>query len=118
WGGLHVEENNLQVQIGALRRILGKHAIITLAGRGYQLTRGAARFLAGVGSPKSQWPSVAVLPFVADAAGETLVGPLAQHLVDALCQAAWTRVVSATATAALCRSAIDDVPVIAKRLGA
>jgi TolB-like protein len=118
WGGLHVEENNLQVQIGALRRILGKHAIITVAGRGYQLTRGAARFLAGVGSPTSQWPSVAVLPFVADAAGETLVGPLAQHLVDALCQAAWTRVVSATATAALCRSAIDDVPVIAKRLGA
>lgn len=117
WGGLHVEENNLQVQIGALRRILGRHAIITVAGRGYQLTRGAARFVAGVGPSGSQWPSVAVLPFVADAAGEALVGPLAQQLVDALSQAAWTRVVSALATAALGRPAMDAVPAIAKRLG-
>lgn len=117
WGGLHVEENNLQVQIGALRRILGKHAIITVAGRGYQLTRGTARLVAGVRPPELQWPSVAVLPFVADAAGETLVGPLAQQLVDALSQAAWTRVVSAMATAALGRPAVDDVPAIAKRLG-
>ena len=50
WGGLHVEENNLQVQIAALRRILGKDSIITVAGRGYQLPRGAARFAIRSGS--------------------------------------------------------------------
>ncbi|MEO6379051.1 MAG: winged helix-turn-helix domain-containing protein [Caulobacteraceae bacterium] len=117
WGGLHVEENNLQVQIAALRRILGKDAIITVAGRGYQLPRGAARFAAGRALPEGQWPSVAVLPFVAGAASETLAGPLVQELVDALSQAAWTRVVSGLATAALGRPGQDDIPAIAKRLG-
>jgi TolB-like protein len=116
WGGLHVEENNLQVQIAALRRILGKDAIITVAGRGYQLPRGAARFAAGRTLPEGEWPSLAVLPFVAGAAGETLAGPLVQDLVDALSQAAWTQVVSGLATAAVGRPGMDDIPAIAKRL--
>jgi TolB-like protein/Tfp pilus assembly protein PilF len=117
WGGLHVEESNLPVQIAALRRVLGKQAIITVAGRGYQLPRGAARFAAGPALPEGQWPSVAVLPFVAGAAGEALAGPLVQDLVDALSQAAWTRVVSGLATAALGRPGMENVPAIAKRLG-
>ena len=117
WSGLHVEENNLQVQIAALRRILGKDAIITVAGRGYQLPRGAARLAAGRALPESEWPSVAVLPFVAGASGEPLAGPLVQDLVDALSQAAWTRVVSALATAAIGGPGMDDISAIAKRLG-
>ena len=117
WGGLHVEENNLQVQIAALRRILGKDAIITVAGRGYQLPRGAARVATGRALPEGEWPSLAVLPFVAGAGGETLAGPLVQDLVDALSQAAWTRVVSGLATAALGRPGMEDIPAIAKRLG-
>ncbi|HEY1329780.1 MAG TPA: winged helix-turn-helix domain-containing protein [Casimicrobiaceae bacterium] len=36
WPGLIVEENNLQVQVMALRKLLGADAIITVAGRGYQ----------------------------------------------------------------------------------
>ena len=35
WPGLVVEENNLQVQISALRKILGVEAIATVPGRGY-----------------------------------------------------------------------------------
>jgi DNA-binding winged helix-turn-helix (wHTH) protein len=35
WPGLVVEENNLQVQISALRKILGAEAIATIPGRGY-----------------------------------------------------------------------------------
>ena len=38
WPGLVVEENNLQVQISALRKVLGAPAIATVPGRGYQFT--------------------------------------------------------------------------------
>jgi TolB-like protein/DNA-binding winged helix-turn-helix (wHTH) protein len=38
WPGLVVEENNLQVQISALRKILGAGAISTISGLGYQFT--------------------------------------------------------------------------------
>lgn len=36
WSGLVVEENNLQVQVSALRKILGPQAIATIPGRGYR----------------------------------------------------------------------------------
>lgn len=36
WPGLVVEENNLQVQISALRKLLGPDVIVTIPGRGYQ----------------------------------------------------------------------------------
>ena len=38
WPGLVVEENNLQVQVSTLRRILGTGAIVTSASRGYRFT--------------------------------------------------------------------------------
>lgn len=38
WPGLVVEENNLSVQISALRKALGPHAIATIPGRGYRFT--------------------------------------------------------------------------------
>ena len=37
WPGLVVEENNLQVQVSALRKALGANAIATVPGRGYRL---------------------------------------------------------------------------------
>ncbi len=36
WAGLVVEENNLAVQIGVLRKLLGADAIATVPGRGYR----------------------------------------------------------------------------------
>src|SRR5438477_10884073 len=38
WPGVVVEENNLQVQVSTLRKILGNRAIATLPGRGYRFT--------------------------------------------------------------------------------
>jgi predicted ATPase/DNA-binding winged helix-turn-helix (wHTH) protein len=52
WPGTIVEENNLQVQISALRKVLGedRNLIRTISGRGYRFT-GAIRFIAEEQSP-------------------------------------------------------------------
>lgn len=39
WPKLVVEENNLQVQISTLRKLLGQDAIATVVGKGYRFTR-------------------------------------------------------------------------------
>ncbi|MCG3188710.1 MAG: hypothetical protein LKCHEGNO_00843 [Burkholderiaceae bacterium] len=41
WPGVVVEENNLQVQISALRKLLGPAVIATVPGRGYRFTADA-----------------------------------------------------------------------------
>ena len=38
WPGVVVEENNLQVQISTLRKLLGPSTIATIPGRGYRFT--------------------------------------------------------------------------------
>ena len=38
WPGLVVEENNLQVQVSTLRKLLGQDALATIPGRGYRFT--------------------------------------------------------------------------------
>jgi len=57
WSGLVVEENNLQVQISTLRKILGQSAIATIPGRGYRfnftVTRTDARPLSPVSDPRA-----------------------------------------------------------------
>jgi predicted ATPase/DNA-binding winged helix-turn-helix (wHTH) protein len=56
WRGVIVEENNLQVQISTLRRLLGPQAIATIPGRGY-------RFMLPVdGDPAEQLPEAAAAP--------------------------------------------------------
>lgn len=42
WPGLVVEENNLQVQISSLRKLLGPRAIATIPGRGYRFAAAIA----------------------------------------------------------------------------
>ena len=39
WPGLTVDENNVQVQISALRKALGEDWIITVSGQGYRLAQ-------------------------------------------------------------------------------
>jgi DNA-binding winged helix-turn-helix (wHTH) protein len=35
WPGVIVEENNLQVQVSVLRKLLGSQSIVTVSGKGY-----------------------------------------------------------------------------------
>ena len=46
WPGLVVEENNLQVQVSTLRKLLGPQVIVTIPGRGY-------RFVASLDGPSA-----------------------------------------------------------------
>jgi DNA-binding winged helix-turn-helix (wHTH) protein len=47
WPGLAVEPNNLQVQIWALRKLLGRKAILTVARRGYRYVGSIAEPVTG-----------------------------------------------------------------------
>src|SRR5207253_7819226 len=70
WPGLVVEENNLQVQISALRKILGPQSIATIPGRGYRFAAvlGADEALPTAASAAAassrEAPPIAVLPFL------------------------------------------------------
>src|SRR5215469_1584233 len=65
WPGLIVEENNLQVQISALRKALGDGWIITVPGRGYRLSTTPPKSPAPLAAPLQlpDLPSLVVLPF-------------------------------------------------------
>jgi len=68
WPGMFVEENNLQVHVSALRKVLGRNAVTTVPGRGYRFTAAAASVDARAGiqaiaPAPGEAASVAVLPF-------------------------------------------------------
>ena len=52
WPGLMVEENNLSVQISALRKVLGAHAIATIPALGYRFA------LAESAADAAPWPAL------------------------------------------------------------
>ena len=120
WPKLIVEENNLQVQISALRKILGQEAITTIPGRGYQFNvalagGNAAREVSqttprdtptrpsppGMALPPIDYrePSIAVLPFVNmsdDATNEYFADGVAEELLNVLSKISGLRVASHT----------------------
>ena len=55
WPGLVVEENNLQVQVSTLRKLLGPQTIVTIPGRGYQF------FSAALDSRQALVPTLAAV---------------------------------------------------------
>lgn len=57
WPGLVVEENNLQVQISTLRKLLGADAIATVPGRGYRFMVPVSQAEAPGASPASEAPT-------------------------------------------------------------
>ena len=62
WPNLVVEENNLQVQVAALRKLLGPHAIATIPGRGYKFAQPLA---ADAPLPPPSAPAPAAAPATA-----------------------------------------------------
>jgi TolB-like protein/Tfp pilus assembly protein PilF len=86
WPGLVVEENNLSVQVSALRKALGTDAIVTVPGRGYRFALvpagGALDGPAGSEAPsEAERASIAVLPFDARS-DDAAIGFLADGLVE------------------------------------
>jgi len=67
WPGVVVEENNLSVQISALRKLLGPRAIVTIPGKGYRFALepkpGHAPIPLAAPSVQEVRPTIAVLPF-------------------------------------------------------
>lgn len=95
WPGVVVEENNLTVQVSALRKLLGAQTLAAMAGRGYRFALSVSPAAAPaanatpadlgearVDTPQpADRPSIAVLPF--DARSEDVaIGFLADGLVE------------------------------------
>jgi TolB-like protein/Tfp pilus assembly protein PilF len=126
WPGLVVEENNLQVQVSALRKILGPDAIATVAGKGYRFT---PRLEPGIELPvapsrdgaaprPTELSSIAVLPFVNtsdDAANEYFADGLAEELLNVLSKIRGLRVASRTSAFSF-KGAKVDIPTMAQKL--
>lgn len=87
WAGQIVEENNLQVQISALRKTMGEGWIITVPGRGYRLVVPAATTQPTPTAFSTGKPSIAILPFAnmsGDAEQEFLADGMSEDITTAL----------------------------------
>ena len=128
WPDMVVEENNLQVQISVLRKLLGPQAIATIPGRGYRFT--ATLLAPGRDTPPPApapvpWrriddavASVAVMPFVNmtdDAANEYFADGVAEELLNVLSRINGLRVASRTSAFSFKGSQVD-IPTAARRL--
>ena len=118
WPGLTVEENNLQVQISALRKALGDGMIATIPGRGYRLTmvppgeRPSPNATAGK-------PSIAVLPFTnmsGDIEQEYFADGVADDIITELARVRSLLVIARNSSFAYKGRAVD-VRQIASELG-
>jgi adenylate cyclase len=127
WPGVVVEENNLMVQVSALRKLLGGEAIATIAGRGYRFTLTLdPEGLSGAPYPHEkppvpfdeQTPSIAVLPFVNvsnDEENEYFADGVAEELLNVLSKIKGLRVASRTSAFSF-KGMQVDIPTVAKKL--
>ena len=105
WPGLVVEENNLQVHISTLRKLLGPELIATVPGRGYRFTgsvggrnrKPAAAEAAALIPVVTAARSIAVLPFVnlsEDPEQEYFSDGLAEDIISKLSRSPWLFVIA------------------------
>src|SRR5712671_2449882 len=121
WPGQVVEENNLQVQVSALRKALdpegdGQTHLITVPGRGYRLI-GVAGSSHGPALPDK--PSIAVLPFQNmsdDPQQEYFADGIVEDIITALCHMRWLFVIARDSSFAY-KGRTADVKQIGRELG-
>jgi adenylate cyclase len=109
WAGTAVEDSNLDVQIGALRRVLDERrtegsCIQTIRGRGYRftapVTQAAADFATtsrSTGSALPNKPSLAVMPFrnmSGDPEQEYFADGIVEEIITALSRIRWLFVIA------------------------
>ncbi len=126
WPGLVVEENNLSVQVSALRKLLGPKAITTIPGRGYQFSldvrHGGASPHSGVHQPRAvaiDKPTIAVLPFnvLSDDPGiNFLANGLAEDVIALLARVPGFLLISRASSFAFRRQGVS-LPEVALQLG-
>lgn len=139
WPGLVVEENNLQVHVSSLRRILGADTIATVPGRGYRFTLRIASaplpelYAAGSATMpvkrayslrstdlRSYRRTIAVLPFFNlnnDPDQEYFSDGLAEDIISQLTHSPWLLVVSRNSSFTYRSSSLDSAA-IGRSLGA
>ncbi|ATG94369.1 winged helix-turn-helix domain-containing protein [Paracidovorax citrulli] len=107
WPGMVVEENNLQVHVSALRKLVGADRIVTIPGQGYRFVgRVAGPPEPGQEAARAPLPdastgrSIAVLPFGAapDAAQRHFADGLAEDVIHRLSRSRWISVIARNAT--------------------
>ena len=126
WPGLVVEENNLSVQISALRKVLGAKAIATIPGRGYRFSLEARQVASApdvaARSPPAfaaNKPTIAVLPFSVlsdDPRIQFLADGLAEDVIALLARVPGFLLISRASSFAF-RGHEVTVPEVARQLG-
>jgi len=97
WPDVVVEENNLQVQISTLRKLLGPEAIATIPGRGYRFTVRIEQQAPPTVESAGTRPSIAVLPFAnlsGDDEQEYFADGLAEDIIASLARSSWLFVIA------------------------
>jgi TolB-like protein len=126
WPGLVVEENNLSVQVSALRKVLGAQAIATVPGRGYRFALPVGQ---GADAPAAQGAvprpaaasktTLAVLPFSVlstDPGLHFLADGLAEDAIALLARVPGFWLISRASSFAFRGHAVS-VPEVARQLG-
>jgi TolB-like protein len=101
WNGAFVEENNLTVQVSALRKLLGRDAIATVPGRGYRwsapVTPVPVADTTELRHEVAEKPTISVLAFEVRGAGEDqefLGDGIAQEVASGLSRSPWLLVIA------------------------
>lgn len=120
WPGLVVEENNLSVQVSALRKVLGSQAISTVAGRGYRFSLDLQPpAVTATPSVAQGQPTIAVLPFSMrseDRRVQMLADGLAEDVIALLARVPGFLLIS-HASSFVFRNQPATLPEIARQLG-
>ena len=123
WPGVTVEENNIQVQVSTLRKVLGEVWIQTVPGRGYRLAvlPAATTPAAPATAPAGGRPTLAVLPFVNLSGAveeEYFADALTEEITTALSRVRWFLMIARSSAFVYKGRVGIDVREVGRALGA